>query len=103
MAYLVSYAMPTSPHRSPAPNFSLSEFPVCPTITFFLSYPTQINSLLFTILSVFFSVKSSGESLSLFMFNNFINPASLEFSPGIIFPDANPYIWSYLSVIKMHR
>lgn len=61
-------------------------------VTFFLSFPTQISPLLVTILSVFFSVRSSGESLPLFVFKNVINPPSIGFSPGIIFPDVNPYI-----------
>lgn len=61
-------------------------------ITFFLSFPPQISPRLVTILSVFFSVRSSGESLPLFVFKNIISPPSIRFSPGIIFPDANPYI-----------
>lgn len=72
-------------------------------ITFFLSFPTQVSPRLVTILPVFFSVRSSGESLPLFMFKNIISPPSIRFSPGIIFPDANPYIWTYLSVITMHK
>lgn len=40
---------------------------------------------------------------SLFTFKNFISPASMGFRPGITFPDANPYIWSYLSVITMYE
>lgn len=94
--YLVCHAMPATPHwdillsqslpvnRSPDPSFYLAEFLVCPTIiTFFLFFHTQTSLLLLTILSVFSSAKSSGESLTLFLFKNFISLASTGFSPVI--------------------
>lgn len=42
--------------------------------------------------------------ITLFLFQNFINPVFIGLYSALrSFPDANPYIWSHLSVIAMHK